>query len=172
MHTSGLMLWKVRQQKEHSYTGSTYSYSFWWHDPCKLMQDLVLSVELVSAIIRWSPSKVTLILVTRGCFGPFATLRFHASHLPLPHAKRMAAPGNWTSRLCAARGRSQDLQEWYVQATPSALLPVSQGKRWGRRKMNKAPNPKVSSGIGTQTTDHLAAWFWTRQPKSCSPRAT
>lgn len=46
-----------------------------------------------------------------------------------------------------------------MQATPSALLPVSQGKRWAREKMKKAPNTKMSSEIGLWITDHLATWF-------------
>lgn len=59
----------------------------------------------------------------------------------------MAADGNQTSQLKTAR---------YMQPTPSALLPVSQGKRRGREKMKKAPNTKMSSEIGLWITDHLA----------------
>jgi len=53
--------------------------------------------------------------------------------------------------------QQEDLPGLHVQATPSASLPVSQGKRRGKGKMKNAANSKASSEMGSQTTDHLAA---------------
>lgn len=141
MPRSGLMLWKVRLRKEHSYTDSTYSYSFQWHDPCKLMQELVVYRAGFYCYLMITVQSLPNISHTRmlWMFCCSQVPRFTATFAP--HKQDGSC---WESNLSATRSkRKQPGSSRTVRAGNSlGITPCLTREKVSKREDEESPKPK------------------------------
>lgn len=141
MPRSGLMLWKVRLHKEHSYTDSAYSHSLRWHDPCKLMQDLVVYragfYYYLMITVQSHPNTSHTRMLWMFCCSqvPHFTATF------TPHKQDS---GHWKLNLLATHSkRKQPGSSRMVRAGNSpGITPCLTRKKVSKRKYEESPKPK------------------------------